>query len=282
MMEFRTGKIPGTYLTLIGYSRAADETCFYIQELDIMLDCGMKNNFMPDHIFITHGHSDHSRNMPCSLLELGNSKNSSNTKHPIFYLPIEIVDLGKQYIHSFYALSKFNPNTKIHNKYDIVGVIPNKKIEIEIKNKKFIVEIIKCFHRVPCVGYGFTEVRQKLKDEYLTLKGNEIRDLKNEGIQITKDVEYPLFCFLGDTMENIFNVTSILNYPVIMIECSFLYDDEIQMAKEKSHISWFVLEPFVKAHPNKTFILFHFSKRYTVDEIKNFFDGKYNNIILWI
>ena len=61
------------------------------------------------------------------------------------------------------------------------------------------VKIIKCFHRVPCVGYGFTEVRDKLKDEYKNIDGKELGKLRKDGVTITEKKEFHIFCYIGDT-----------------------------------------------------------------------------------
>jgi len=76
----------------------------------------------------------------------------------------------------------------------------------------------------------------------------------------------------------------ILNYPVIVIECTFLFD-HVQQAVQSDHSHWSQLEPYVQSHPNTTFILIHFSLRYKSDEIEKFFDslpnGRPKNVIPW-
>ena len=59
--------IPGTQYTLRGFSIAALRTNFFIKELSIMLDGGLSANYSPDHIFITHSHTDHIANLPFHL-----------------------------------------------------------------------------------------------------------------------------------------------------------------------------------------------------------------------
>ena len=64
-----------------------------------------------------------------------------------------------------------------------------------------------------------------------------------------------------------------------MCECTFIKDDEIERAEVTDHTHWSLLEKIVKAHPKNNFILYHFSTRYSVEEIKEFFDGlKYKNV----
>ena len=137
---------------------------------------------------------------------------------------------------------------------------------------------------MPCCGYGFTEIRNKLKNEYDYLKGNgkELYKLKKEGIEIMEEKEYPIFCYLGDSTTKVFENDKIFEYPFIFTECTFLYDDEEELAKKKGHTVWKNLKPIIKNNPNNTFIIYHFSRRYKETEINEFFEQQgIENIIIW-
>jgi ribonuclease Z len=274
--------IPNSQLKLTGYSWAAKNTSFYIPELKIMLDCGVENDYIPNHIFISHCHADHSKNIPLNIIQLNNSKCKEKRKIN-YYVPEVMVDCVINYIDSFFIMSKNNPNHKAHQTYNIIGVKDNSRIELLIRNKKFIVEVVKCFHTVPCVGYGFIEVRQRLKDEFKNLQREQIIELKKSGVEIQKEVEIPLFCYLGDSNERVFSNDLLKKYSVIMSECTFLYPDQINDAKHKKHIHFDNLKNIIEANMDKTFILYHFSDRFEKEEIVNFFNQKhYNNVILWV
>jgi len=279
-------KIPGTQFTLIGHSWAAKNTCFYIQEMKVMLDCGVPNNWVPDHVFITHGHSDHSKEIPNTIVQLSSFKNQQQKKVNI-YAPIEMVEYIRNYIDAFYIMSKNNPTHKVHSKYNLIPVEANTRIQIIIRNIKHIVEIIKCFHTVPCVGYGFIEIRKRLKQEYHGLTQQEIVTIKKSGIEIQEEYEYPLFCYLGDTNDWVFTngeTSEILKkYSVIMSECSFISEDQITQAKKKKHIYIENIDEIIKNNLNKTFILYHFSDRYEEQDLIDFFIKKgYPNVLPWI
>lgn len=55
-------------LTLSGYSRAADRSCFMIKEWKVFLDAGLSTYVAPAAIFITHSHCDHSFHLPMILV----------------------------------------------------------------------------------------------------------------------------------------------------------------------------------------------------------------------
>ena len=279
-------KIPGTQFTLIGHSWAAKNTCFYVQEMKMMLDCGVPNNWVPDHVFITHGHSDHSKEIPNTIVQLSSFKNQQQKKVNI-YAPIEMVEYIRNYIDAFYIMSKNNPTHKVHSKYNLIPVEANTRIQITIRNIKHIVEIIKCFHTVPCVGYGFIEIRKRLKQEFHGLTQQEIIAIKKSGIDIQEEFEHPLFCYLGDTNDWVFTnkeTSEILKkYSVIMSECSFISEDQLAQAKKKKHIYIENIDEIIKNNLNKTFILYHFSDRYEEQDLIDFFIKKgYPNVLPWV
>ena len=128
-------------------------------------------------------------------------------------------------------------------------------------------------------------MKTKLKDEYKDLKGVEIGMLKKEGVEITKQVLIPWFCYICDTSIEVFNNKNIVNYNNIIIECTFLYKEHLERVDSTKHIHWFQLEEYVKNNKNTVFILIHFSLRYTNEEVQEFFipyKTKYKNIVIWI
>jgi hypothetical protein len=52
----------------------------------------------------------------------------------------------------------------------------------------------------------------------------------------------------------------IFKYPVIVVECTFLFD-HLQQAEQSDHIHWFQIEKFVSEHPEVTFVSFLFDLR---------------------
>jgi ribonuclease Z len=282
--KVKSHKLKNTQWTLTGYSVAARSTGFYIPELKIALDCGVPSSHSPDHIFITHGHLDHCGYLNNTILDI-NTNNSNNISiNTNIFVPIISKNYFKDYIHHAFALTKNTAMPKIHNKYNLIGVDGGEVITLKIKKMTYKINIIRCFHTVPCVAYGFSEVRTKLKPEFIGYPESEIIKLKSMGEEITYSIEIPQFCFIGDTDERIFKNTIILEkFPTIIIECTFLYPEHENLAKKDKHMHWNKLENYIKTHPETTVILIHFSARYTDTDIRKFFlDKLYDNIIVWI
>lgn len=91
-------------------------------------------------------------------------------------------------------------------------------------------------------------------------------------------------------------------YPVVFIECTFFQPDHKEAAASSLHLHWSDLRSFVLEHRDTTFVLIHFSRRYSDEEINSFFDKErelqrqkeaeaqddpirkpaFNNLVIWL
>ncbi len=269
-------KLPNTHKTLQGYSIAGLRTNFFIQP-DLMLDAGISAPFSPKYILITHGHSDHTANLPFHLLK---KDLSQITK---IYCPAEIVELIDNYIVSMFRLSDGNPNA-CPGGYEIIGVNEaTAPVRLEIGGNPHLVEFFKCDHSVPCVGYGISLIKNKLKKEYIGLNSSEIKELKQNKIPITEEIIEDQLFYSGDTTHKMFEMNNnILKYKNIIIECSFIDEKDIHHAESKKHMHWNNLEPYVRENKNN-WILIHFSQKYKKSYILDFFNKlNFTNVKVWI
>ena len=277
--EIEPYKLVKTNKTIQGYSIAGLRTNFFIQP-DLMLDAGISAPFSPKYILITHGHGDHIANLPFHLYV----KNKDSPPIKIF-CPIEITKLIDNYIQSMFKLSDADPTMVAHG-YEIIGVDENTpEIEITLGKQPHLLEFFKCVHSVPCVGYGISVIKNKLKQEYTGLKPDEIKKIKFSGIEITEKVIEKEFYFSGDTTHELFELDKgkkILSYPNIIIECSFVLEEDLSHAIEKKHMGWSNLKPYIQSNPNINWILTHFSQKYKKIQVEEFFKQEnIPNIKLW-
>lgn len=99
-------------------------------------------------------------------------------------------------------------------------------------------------------------------------------------------VKIPLFAYMCDTdirgIEQ--NAEKLKECPVIIVECTYLYESHLILAKKNHHMHWNQLKLFILDNPKITFILIHFSLRYKDIQIMNFFKFHQitGNIILWL
>ena len=261
--------IPGTSWNICGYSKSAYRTGFYISALDLMLDAGPQNFNKPSNIFITHSHIDHIACLPFTMIGEPGGNHIFN-----IYAPVESESFIRDYIKSMFSANE----SKIVDPtpwYKYHALLPTNSFRITNKKTIIDVEVFKCHHHVPTISYGLSEFRKKLKDEYSTLSGKEIGQLRKSGVEITNDTLFKTFAFVCDTTIQVFDTNpSILEYPVIMIECTYIHKEEFEMANKHDHIHWDQLKPYVEKYPKTTFILFHFSQRYSEQELADFFGNE--------
>jgi ribonuclease Z len=248
ILEWRFPK-PYHNLTLTGRSRAAWHTSFVIPQLNLLLDAGLcVNNLRPKHIFLTHGHSDHTLLTPAFV---------KRSDPPDIYCPAEMKDALDAFINAKTMLSEgggiwppeskspylkwtddasesdpdpdpdSNPNpTTPPNNPETTSSPPSKEKEKEKKPhpllkthtthplhptatvtlprlpppQSYTATAFACAHTVPCLGYLFSAVTNKLKPAYRALSGPQLRALRQEeGVELTAPVATPVFAFLGDT-----------------------------------------------------------------------------------
>ena len=270
--------------TISGYSRSAFRTGFYVNGLNIMLDCGPQCFKKPEHIFITHSHADHIANLPFTLI----GDPDGNHKFNIFG-PKEAEQKIKKYISSMFEANALEDNIPVDDWFDYHGMKgEGESFDLVANKNKLKVEVIKCDHGIPTVSYGFGLVKKKLNPIYQGKSGKELGELRKSGVNISVEVVQKAFCFVCDTSIDVFKMNPfILDYSTVFIECTFIKDGEEEAATTKKHIHWGQLKPYVVANPDITFVLFHFSLKYKDDEIKSLMDEKFNqdgikNVDLWL
>ncbi|MEV4173105.1 MBL fold metallo-hydrolase [Nonomuraea sp. NPDC049709] len=289
--QWKTWRIHGTELTLTGYSRANDKTFFHIPELRCSLDAGLCEGRQVDTVFLTHTHHDHSKDLDFLA--------SSGAD---VYLPAESVPYAESYLRASAELNHgagFDP--ALAGGHRLHGV--RQDDEFVFGRRGHHVRVVECEHKVPCVGYAFSERRKALRPEFEELRRSLVREgrgeefgrimarRRKEGAEVDAEVSRPLFAFLGDTHVNVFERNPwLFEYPVVITECTFLDDAEAERANRVGHTVWSRLRPLVEAHPQTLFVLVHFSLRHSDREILAFFrrereeakDGRLDNVLLWV
>lgn len=278
--------------SLSGYSRAAENTGFYCKELEMAFDAGIQTNEVPAYICLTHLHNDHM----CSL----NKMLINNPKNPIIFIPnndkleellvntLRYIYLASKFIHPESVKGK-DPKTKYP--YQIVRLdVGQSYCFKENSSGSFYVEGLPSDHGVTSISFGIYEMRKRCKPEYQSLERSAYAKLKSSGIDFMEMYRFPILCYMSDTNDSPFNNSNsslIFQYPIVVVECTFIEKIDLKHAKKKNHMHWDQLDRITTEHPNIKFILTHFSKKYTWPEVKSFFD-KINkktpltNVMIWL
>lgn len=274
-------KLPGTSKTLQGYSVAGLRTNFYIQP-DLMLDAGLSAPFQPRIILVTHGHGDHIANLPFHLIR----PKGDEARNVQVYCPKEIVSFIEAYVMSMFQLSDASADVKPIG-YTIIGVDESTPpVQVMIQNQPHQISFHKCVHTVPCIGYGISLIKRKLKAEYANLSSEEIKKLKmtDRSLDLSEPRIEPQVFFAGDTTHELFERDPrVLEFPNIIVECTYLEDSDLERAEEKKHMLWRNLLPYIRSYTGTQWILSHFSQKYT----KRFIEDKLSNeglsnLKLWV
>lgn len=259
---------------LIGYSRGCFKTGLMIAPLKIFLDAGIVSQYEPNLILITHGHCDHIGELYNILI--GNSR---KFKVPIVSTP-NLVRLIGNFLNANMSLNRGSPDK--YHKWEPIGLI--NKHRFEIQGKTIEIEAFNMDHSVETIGFGISEIRDKLKPEYQNKPMEELVEIKKV-YKITEEKEFPLFLFCGDTSNKILNQLPFDKYPVVIIESTFLDNNHILESIDKKHLHILDLIPYFSKHTNTKFILIHFSCRYDIEEIKTYqkeYESKFENVKFFV
>jgi ribonuclease Z len=261
-------------LSLTGYSRASHRTGLEVLGMDVLLDAGLDVQKSFSNVFITHQHLDHVIFLPQYTM----NNDNGHIMNVISTTPI--LKSIQMYLTSALRLSySIQEETmdetilkKAHTK--MICISSNSPYEYFNGKERWLVESIRCYHGIDCVGFGFSVEKIKLKEEYSGLDGKDIKKIKDSGIEITYKKMEHVFIYLGDTNKQIMTDKTIYKYPTIIIECTYIYEEDISLAKKNNHIHWNEIKDIIKEKESIQFILIHFSMKYKNEDIQNFFTGQ--------
>jgi ribonuclease Z len=169
---------------------------------------------------------------------------------------------------------------------ELIGVKPGEEIAL---SREHVVSVFETKHTIPSVGYLVWERRNKLKDEYLGMPGDQIRDLRLSGVPVTREMRTPLVCYTGDT-----SPAGLDGYPpafdakILITEMSFIREKH---RREKIHkFGHMHLDDFLERaerFKNELIVVAHFSTRYNEPEVRQLVDRKLpqslrDRVLLWI
>jgi ribonuclease Z len=250
-----------------GHSISTERTGFYSYTLGVHLDAGMGCYIPVKRLFLTHPHCDHLQHLHMLI--------HSNPEPPIIYCPEEAKDKLAISIDAFYELAD------TYHEHKIVGVKAGYEELMTLNDSEYKMKVFECIHTIPTRGYGFSQKRKKIKEEYSSIPGKELGRLRKEGIEISHEVWIPTFAYMCDT--SIEAITKeVLSHTVLMVECTFWTSDMEERANSVGHICWTQIKPIIEENPKTQFVLFHISKRYKWTELQAIIDESgLTNVTLW-
>ncbi|HMF17584.1 MAG TPA: MBL fold metallo-hydrolase [Gemmataceae bacterium] len=252
-------------LTIEGYSRAAVQSYWRIPELKIGFDLGAQPwDFMGTPTWlISHTHLDHVSALPVYVAR----RRMMKMEPPSIYLPEEAMEDVRRLLLVMQRLDRGRMVCQLH------GVRPQQEIEL---SREHVVTAFATSHTIPSLGYLVWERRNKLKEEYLGLPGEKIRDLRLSGVPVTREVRTPILAYTGDTSPaGLDNYPPIYQAKILITELSFIRPNH---RREKIHkFGHMHLDDMIERadrFQNEVIICAHFSTRYHPNEVRRIVENK--------
>lgn len=250
-------------MSIDGYSRAAVQTYWRIAELKIGFDLGAQPwDFMAlPRYFITHSHLDHIAALPAYVAR----RRMMKMEQPTIYLPDHTVATVDQLLKVFSRLDRGRLPCKL------VPITPHQEIEI---SRELVVTTYPMRHSIPALGFIVWERRKKLKPEFSHLTGDQIRDIKLSGTEVTHEIRIPLIAYTGDTAPpGLDDHPDMYRAKILITEMTFVAPEH---RKDKIHKHGHMhLDDFVQRRndfKNELIICGHFSVRYNEQQIRRWID----------
>ncbi|MFM8642756.1 MAG: MBL fold metallo-hydrolase, partial [Phycisphaerales bacterium] len=143
--------------------------------------------------------------------------------------------------------------------HEIVAIEPDTEFQLR---PNIVVRAIEVSHTTPALGFVAIERRSKLRDEFHGLPQDRLRELRAQGIEITRTVEIPLVAYTGDTEPGDFLLREeFRRAQVVITECTFFEDEHRDRAKIGKHLHVEDLRPLLEAWEARDVVIVHVSRR---------------------
>lgn len=265
-------------LTIEGYSRAAVQSYWRIPELKVGFDLGAQPwSFMGTETwFVSHGHLDHVAALPVYVAR----RRMMKMEPPRIYMPAEMIEPVQRILRLFTRLDRGRMPCELS------PLQPGDTIEL---SRELVVTASATKHTVPSLGYVVWERRHKLKAEYQGLAGEQIRDIRLGGQEVTEEQRKPLLAYAGDTTpEGLDNCPAMYEAKILICEMTFVSPEH---RKAKIHkFGHMHLDDFVERRErfqNELIIAAHLSTRYHTNVVRRHVERAFPDMLngrlkLWL
>jgi ribonuclease Z len=265
-------------LTVEGYSRAAVQTYWRVPELKVGFDIGAQPwSFMTTpNWFVSHSHLDHIAALPVLVAR----RRMMKMEPPTIYLPAEAVDGVNLLLRAVQRLDRGRMPV------ELVGLKPDDEVEL---SRELVVKAFATRHTIPSLGFLVWERRKKLKPEYHELTGEQIRDLRLSGVEVSSEIRLPKVAYLGDTApQGLDSFPEIYRAEILILEMTFVAPNERPALIHKfGHTHLDDLLARAERFENEVIIASHFSTRLHPDQIQRIIDRRLpdslrNRLKVWL
>ena len=233
------------------------ETCIQLPGLDLAFDMGScpPSAVHRSTVGFTHAHIDHMGGVAhhCATRAL------THLDPPTYLVPAENVDA----FHDLLAVWRRLDRSDL-----LCEVVPMAPGNEHTVRPGLVAIPFRSPHRVPCIGYGLWEERNKLKPELQGLDGDRIRELKQSGHEVTERVRAPIVAFTGDSLIEVVEREAVVREAKLLIMEVTFVDDRVSVAqcRDKGHIHLDEVIERADLFQNHAILFTHLSARYRAEE----------------
>ncbi len=265
-------------LTIEGYSRAAVQTYWRIPELKLGFDLGAQPwDFMGTPTwFVSHTHLDHVAALPVYVAR----RRMMKMEPPTIYVPEHSVGAIDQLLKAVSRLDRGRLPC------ELIGVQAGDEIEL---SRELVVTVGAACHTVPALCYIVWERRKKLKPQYADFTGEQIRDARLAGEEVSAERRVPVVGYLGDSApKGLDENPDLYRANVLILEMTFVAASH---RKDKIHKHGHThLDDLCQRRDrfeNQAIIAGHFSTRYHDRQIRQMVEKAIpdmfdNRLHLWL
>jgi ribonuclease Z len=240
-----------------GASVSAYGTALGFPEMNLCIDMGIcPYSFITfDNLLITHGHQDH-------ILEISRYvalRNMQKIAPPRIFVPEFLLPAIDDLLQLWSRIEQRAPH-----KYELLPVQAGQRYHFHgnLYFEPFVVQ-----HSLPAFGYKIYELRKKLRDEFRNCTGPELVALKKQGQEIEREVWRPLLLHSGDTNADIFAQPDLSDFPLLIIECTFVENEHLSLARQRQHLHIQTIRDNLGKLGDSRVLLSHFSMRYPENQV---------------
>jgi ribonuclease Z len=252
-------------LTIEGYSRAAVQTYWRVLELKLGFDLGaLPWSFTSTpNWFVSHSHLDHI----AALGTLVARRRMMKMEPPKVYMPAESIEGAQLLLRALQRLDRGRMPV------ELVGLKPGDEVAL---SRELVVRAFPTRHTLPSLGYLVWERRKKLKPEYQGLAGEQIRDLRLSGVEVSSEIRLPKVAYLGDTApQGLDAFPEIYQAQFLILELTFVAPNERPALIHKfGHTHLDDLLERAERFDNEVVIASHFSTRLHPEQIQRIIERR--------
>jgi len=237
--------------SLIGYSVGGEETVIQVPELNVCFDPGRCPQFAltSDMMLVSHGHMDHVAGIGYFISQ----RHFQGMKPATIFVPANLERPINELLRAWQQVERQQ------SPYTVVPM--HAGVDYEVR-RDFVIRPVATHHGFPSLGYVLINVREKLRPEYVTLTGEQLVELRKQGVDIQYKLEVPLIAYLGDTsLGEVFDHPDVLNAQVLLCECTFFDPTHKVKAKAGKHMFVDDFVTVVQKSKNEHVIVLHVSRR---------------------